>query len=116
AALLGALAAGPALAGEVECRFESGTLVVPAVVAGIAGDYILDTGTAQSLLHETTAQAAGFADTAVTGDVTLTGLTATAAPLKVADLDIRTWNLPTPAAGVIGADVLKRWVVEVAYA
>jgi len=116
AAILSALAAGPAWAGEVACRFESGTLVVPAVVAGIAGDYILDTGTAQSLLHETAAQAAGFAETGVTGDVTLAGLTAVAAPLKVQDLDIRTWNLPTPAAGVIGADVLKGWVVEVAYA
>jgi hypothetical protein len=116
AALLGALAA-PACAGEVECRFESGTLVVPASVAGIAGDYILDTGTAQSLLHETAAQAAGFAEPTVTGDVVLAGLTAAAAaPLKVADLDIRTWNLPTPAAGVIGADVLKAWVVEVSYA
>ena len=36
--------------------------------------------------------------------------------LKVADLDVRTWNLPTPVAGVIGADVLRGWVVDVAYA
>jgi len=113
---MGALAAGAAEAGEVECHFESGTLVVPAMVAGIAGDYILDTGAAQSALHETAAQAAGIADTSLAGDVTVAGFTAKAAPLTVADLDIRTWNLPTPAAGVIGADVLKAWVVEVSYA
>ncbi len=116
AAVLGALAAGAARAGEVECRFEGGTLVVPAVVAGIAGDYILDTGSAQSLLHETAAQTAGFAETDISGDVAVAGFTARATPLKVLDLDIRTWNLPTPVAGVIGADVLKGWVVEVAYA
>jgi len=34
----------------------------------------------------------------------------------VADLDVRTWNLPTPAGGVIGADVLKGFVVDVTYA
>ncbi|WP_293900997.1 aspartyl protease family protein [Phenylobacterium sp.] len=115
-ALLGVLAAGPAVAGEETCRFEGGTLVVPAVVAGIAGDYILDTGTAQSVLHETRAQSAGFAETELTGDVRLAGMTATARPLKVADLDVRTWNLPTPVAGVIGADLLKGWVLDVSYA
>ena len=116
AAILGALAAGPACAGEVACRFEGGVIVVPAQVAGIAGDYILDTGTAESALHETKAQAEGIAEPAVTGDVRLAGLTAPAAPLKVVDLDLRTWNLPTPVAGVIGVDVLRGWVVEVSYA
>jgi hypothetical protein len=116
ASLLGALASGPARAGEAACRFEAGTIVVPAVMAGIAGDYILDTGTAQSLLHETRAQASGFAADSLIGDFALAGVSARAAPLKVVDLDMRTWNLPTPVAGVIGADVLKAWVVDVAYA
>ncbi len=115
-AVLGGLAAGPTWAGEAACRFEGGVIVVPAVMAGIAGDYILDTGTAQTTLHETKAQTEGIAADSLTGEVRLAGLTAPDAGLKVADLDLRTWNLPTPVAGVIGADVLKAWVVEVNYA
>ena len=48
--------AGPAGAAEVACRFEAGTITLPAVVAGIAGDYILDTGAAQTTLHNTKAE------------------------------------------------------------
>ncbi|MBU1375523.1 MAG: hypothetical protein KKE02_00740 [Alphaproteobacteria bacterium] len=114
--VLALLAAGPASAGEIACRFERGALVAPGVMAGIAGDYIIDTGAAQSALHETKAQAEGIADTDLTGDVRLAGQTVKALPLKVADLDIRTWNLPTPVAGVIGADALKGFVVDVTYA
>ncbi|WP_293677121.1 hypothetical protein [uncultured Phenylobacterium sp.] len=116
AGLLGALAGGSARAGEVQCRFEGGTLVIPAVMAGIAGDYILDTGTAESLLHDTRGRSDGIAADSLTGDIALAGEIARAVPLKVADLDVRTWNLPTPVAGVIGADVLKPWVVDVTYA
>lgn len=109
-------AAAPARAAEVACRFEAGTITLPAVVAGIAGDYILDTGAAQTTLHSTKAEAEGIADTALTGDVRLAGMAIRAVPLTVADLDVRTWNLPTPAGGVIGADVLKGFVVDVSYA
>lgn len=114
--LLLLFAAGPARAGEVACRFEAGVITVPAQVAGIAGDYILDTGAAQTALHETKAQAEGIAATALTGDVSLAGVMVHAAAVKVQDLDERSWNLPTPAAGVIGADVLKGFVVDVSYA
>ncbi|HEY0647521.1 hypothetical protein [Phenylobacterium sp.] len=110
------LAAGPAHAAELACRFEAGTITVPAQVAGIAGDYILDTGAAQTALHETKAQAEGIVAIALTGDVSVGGMVVRAAPLKVQDLDVRTWNLPTPAAGVIGADVLRGFVVDVTYA
>ena len=116
AGLLGAFTAAPAWAGEIACRHEAGTLTVPAVMAGIAGDYILDTGTAESVLDETRAQAVGFASDQITGDVRLAGQSAAGAPLKVAALDVRTWNLPTPVAGVIGADFLRAWVVDVSYA
>ncbi|WP_296597949.1 aspartyl protease family protein [Phenylobacterium sp.] len=91
-------------------------ITVPAEVAGIAGDYILDTGAARTTLHETAAQANGIAEDAVTGDVRLAGLAARGVAANVADLDIRTWNLPTPAAGVIGADALKGFVLDVSYA
>jgi hypothetical protein len=114
--VLALLSAAPAHAGEVACRFEAGTLVVPAVVAGIVGDYILDTGAAQTALHETKAEAEGVEATEFAGDVRLAGMAVRSLPLKVADLDLRTWNLPTPAAGVIGADALKDFVVDVTYA
>jgi hypothetical protein len=116
--LTGALAlfAAPAWAGETACHYEGGVIVAPAVVAGIAGDYIVDTGTPQSLLHETAAEAAGLVGDDLTGDVRLAGIVVKALPLKVADLDVRTWNLPTPVAGVIGADMLKGFVVDVDYA
>src|SRR5690242_6937788 len=82
--LLLALATSPAWAGEADCRFEAGTLTVPAEVAGVAGDYILDTGAAQTTLHETKAQAEGFAATALSGDVRLAGMVVRGAALKVA--------------------------------
>lgn len=110
------LAAGPARAGETACWFEEGTLVVPAEVAGAAGDYILDTGTARTLLHETRAQAEGFAGTALTGDVRLAGLRVKDRPLAVEAIHARTYAHPTPIAGVIGADVLSGFVLDVSYA
>ena len=115
-AVVAALAAGPACAGEAACRFEGGVVVVPAEVAGIPGDYILDTGTAQSLLHETRAQTAGIEAVELTGGVRLAGVEVSPVALKVVDLDVRTWNLPTPVAGVIGADVLRGFVVDVTFA
>jgi len=114
-AVLTILAAGPAHAGETACHFEAGVITLPAVVAGIAGDYVLDTGAPQTTLHETKAQAEGIAATELAGDVRLAGMAVLRAPLKVADLDVRSWNLPTPTAGVIGADVLKGFVVDVSY-
>lgn len=114
--VLAVLVAGPACAGEAACRFERGVVVAPAVVAGIAGDYIIDTGTAQSALHETKAQAEGIAEADLTGDVQVAGMVVKGLALKVVDMDGRTWNLPTPVAGVIGADALKGFVLDVAYA
>ena len=59
-------AASPAGAAEVACHFEAGVITVPAEVAGFPGDYILDTGTAQTTLHETRAHAEGLAETELT--------------------------------------------------
>ena len=113
---LALLAAAPAHAAEIACRFERGVVVAPAKVAGILGDYIVDTGAPQTTLHETKAQAEGVVDTDLSGDVEVAGVAVKALPLKVADLDIRTWNLPTPAAGLIGADALRGFVVDVTFA
>jgi len=61
-ALLALAAATPARAGAAACWFENGVVVVPAEVMGVSGDYILDTATPHTLLAETQAQTAGFAD------------------------------------------------------
>jgi hypothetical protein len=113
---LTALAAGPAWAGEAACWFENGVIVAPAQVMGVAGDFILDTATPHTQLAETQAQAAGFAETALTGEVRLAGLRIADRPVEVADLDLRTGALPTPIAGVIGADVLRPYVLDVSFA
>ncbi|MEW5684849.1 MAG: aspartyl protease family protein [Pseudomonadota bacterium] len=109
-------AAGSARGAEIACRFEAGVPVVPAMMAGLAGDFVLDTGAPRSQLHETKAQAAGIAETALTGDVSLAGVSVAGLSLAVADLDVRGWNLSTPLAGVIGADALRGLVVDVSYA
>ena len=113
--ILAALGA-PGHAAEVPCHFDAGVIVVPAEVAGIAGDYILDTGSARTMLHETLAQTAGIEATEILGDVVLAGHRTMGLPLTIVDLDVRTWNLPTVGAGVIGADVLRDFVVDVSFA
>lgn len=120
-AILAAALAAPAAAraGETACWFEGGVVVVPAQVAGISGDYILDTGSARTQLHETKAQAEGIdapTVTEISGGVRLAGVEIASGPVAVADLDYRGWNLPTPILGVVGADVLKDFVVDVSFA
>ncbi len=110
-----ALFARPAAAGEVACWFENDVVVVGAEVMGVPGDYILDTATPHTLLADSQAQTAGFAETALTGDVRLAGVIAKDRPVAVAVLDLRTGALPTPIAGVIGADILRDFVVDVSF-
>jgi hypothetical protein len=105
-----------ASAGETACWFEQGVLVAPAVVAGIAGDFILDTGAAATVIHETRAQSAGIADVALRGEVRLAGVRLSDQALRVEDLDARAWRFPTPIAGVLGADVLGGHVLDVDFA
>jgi hypothetical protein len=115
AAAAGALAASGARAGETACWFENGVVVVPAQVMGVGGDYILDTATPHTQLADTQAQAAGYVDTALNGEVWLAGERMSNRPVAVAGLDMRTGALPTPIAGVIGADVLAAYVVDVRF-
>jgi hypothetical protein len=106
----------PARAGASPCWYEAGVLVVPAEVMGVAGDYVLDTGAPATLLADTQAQAAGFAAAALTGKMRLAGVELEDRPIAVAKLDARLNWLPTPVAGVIGADVLRNYVVDVRFA
>ena len=110
------LAPPAAWAGASRCWFEAGVLVVPAEVAGVAGDYVLDTGAPHTLLADTQAQAAGYAETALTSEVRLAGLTLRERPVSVSVLDARLRLLPTPVAGVIGADLLAPYVLDVRFA
>ena len=105
----------PSVAREIACRFEAGVIVVPASVAGIAGDYIFDTGSPQTLLHETRAGAEGLTGSEVLGGVRIAGLVLPPRRIGIADLDVRTWNLATPVIGVVGADALQGLVVDVAF-
>lgn len=118
ALLLAVAALWPPLAraGETACWFEAGVLVVPAEVMGVAGDYVLDTGAPRTLLAETQAQGAGYAETELKGGVRLAGLTLAEQPVRVMKLDARLRPLPTPVAGVIGADVLAGRVLDVQFA
>lgn len=117
-ALLLAAAVWPfaAQAGETACWFEADVLVVPAEVMGVAGDYVLDTGSPRTLLAETQAQGAGFAQTELKGPVRVAGLELADRSVQVMKLDARLARLPTPVAGVIGADVLAGRVLDVEFA
>ena len=111
-----AASGGSALAGQTACWFENGAVVVPAAIGEVAGDYVLDLSAPHTLLHETTAQRAGFADTALSLPVRLAGQRTAATPVTVRDLDYRGVGFFTPIVGVIGADILERYVVTLDFA
>lgn len=106
----------PARGGEAACWFENGVVVVTAEVAGVVGDYILDTGQPQTQLAETQALGAGYEANELLAEVRLAGVTIPARTVAVADLDVRTGLLPTPIAGIIGTDVLKGLVLDLRFA
>lgn len=107
--------AARARAGETACSFEGGVLVAPAEVAGIAGDYIIDTGQPATVLHYDRATAAGLAEPGVRARALLAGLESPPADVAIVSLDARAGALPTPVAGVIGVDVLSRYRMEVRF-
>lgn len=104
-----------ARAGEAICWFENGAVVVPAEVGGVAGDWLLDPSSAHTELHETRARMEGLPAT-FSAPGHLAGETLTPVDVTVADLDGRAPGFPTPIAGVIGADVLARYVVDINFA
>lgn len=115
-ACLWAALCAPAWAGQTACRVQDGVLLVPARLAGVPGEYVLDAGTAHTQLHDTRAQGAGLAETAFIAPLQLAGRRTMNVPVQVADLDARTRRLPVPPAGVIGSDVLSRYVVDLSFA
>ena len=111
AVMVGILAAGAARAGETKCWFEHGALVVPAAFADIAGDFILDLSAPHSQLHETMALAHGIEAATPRGDLALAGVTISDFPMQVENLDARSQPFVTSIAGVLGADIARRFVI-----
>lgn len=107
-----AFACGTAAAAELPCWYEQGVLVAPAAVGPVAGDFIIDTGSARTELHETRAMGEGYSGEAVTLEVRVGGTSFPERHVAIVDQDARTWAFPTPIAGVIGADVLRHLVLE----
>ncbi|MFT4934981.1 MAG: hypothetical protein ACI9LT_001669 [Pseudoalteromonas distincta] len=103
---------GEAMGAEIACWLDRGVLVAPAAAAGVSGDFIIDTGADHSSIHNTRAQALGADGETLVGEVRLAGARLADRDLAVEDLDARTWAFPTPIAGVIGADILQGFVVE----
>ena len=106
-------AASATVAGETACWFENGAVVAPAAIADMAGDFVIDLSAPRTLLHNTKAQMSGYADTDLTLPVRLAGQRVEAAPVMVSDLDYRSVGFIAPIAGVIGADILDRYVVVI---
>ncbi len=104
--------AGTADAAEAgRCWFENGAVVIPARIGDVAGDWILDPASPRTLLHETKAQMEGLPG-AYVASASLAGRRIERLEVTVADLDARAPGFTTPIAGIIGADVLSRFVVD----
>jgi len=114
--LILALTARPAHAGAARCWFENGAVVAPAAFGDIAGDFIIDVSAPKSQLHLTRAQGDGIEGASAQGSLTLAGERLDGLAIAVVDLDARSAGFPTVINGVIGADVLERFVVEIAFA
>lgn len=104
--------AAPARAGEIACAFDGGVVVAPAAVAGIVGDYIIDTGQAATVLHYDRAMGAGLTEPGVRASTVLAGLEGPPTDVAIVSLDARAGGLPTPVAGVIGVDVLSHYRMD----
>lgn len=115
--ILASGAAGPATAanGWTACWFENGAVVVPAEIGGVAGDWLIDPSAPRTLLHETRAEMEGL-PRLFSAPAQVAGRRLAAVEVTVADLDERAPGFATPIAGVIGADLLSRFVVDLDFA
>lgn len=101
-----------ARAGDAVCWFENGAVVASAEIGGVAGDWLLDPSSPRTELHETRAEMEGLPPTFSAGGH-LAGEPLATVAVTVANLDGRAPGFPTPITGVIGADVLSRYVVDI---
>ncbi len=108
-----ALAPVAAVAGQARCWVDKGALVAPAAFGEIAGDFLIDLSAPVSQLHNTRAELAGLEAPVVRRDLTIAGRRIAAVDMAVVDLDARTKAFDTSINGVIGADVLDRFTVDI---
>jgi hypothetical protein len=100
-------------AGETRCWIDKDALVAPAAFGDIAGDFLIDLSAPASVLHVTRAQEDGLEGKAATRGLSIAGRRLAGVTLAIADLDARTAKFDTTINGVIGADLLRRFVVEI---
>ena len=112
----GSFVCGPALAGEGRCWIDHGAVVVAAAFGDIAGDFILDASAPRSQLHVTQAQGDGIDAPGARRPLTVAGERLAAFDMDIVDLDERTRVFDTTINGVIGADLLRRYVVDIEFA
>ena len=94
---------------------DNGAVVVAASFGDIAGDFILDAAAPKSLLHLTRAQSDGIDAPSASRPFVLAGEHIANLEMTVSDLDARSRAFDTTINGVIGDDVLRRFVVEIAF-
>jgi hypothetical protein len=109
------LAASAARAGEAQCWYENGAIVVAAAFGDIAGDFEIDPTAPVSLLHEDRANTAGLPGPTATAPLTIAGVRLRHVTVKLENFNEREVGFPTVINGVIGADLLARWVVQIDY-
>jgi hypothetical protein len=100
-------------AAETRCWIDKGALVAPAAFGDIAGDFLIDLSAPASVLHVTRAQEDGLEGEAATRDLSIAGRRLPGVTLAIADLDARTAKFDTAINGVVGADLLRQFVVEI---
>jgi hypothetical protein len=110
-----ALASGRrgAEAAGARCWIDKGAVVAAASFGDIAGDFLIDLSAPTSALHVTRAQEDGLDGPAARGDLVLAGRHIVGVTLPIADLDPRTARFDTTINGVIGVDLLRRFIVEI---
>lgn len=101
-------------AGETRCWIDRGVVVVPAAFGDIAGDFILDLASPRSVLHVDVALGDGILTPQASAPLRLAGATIPAT-LDVASLDARSLGLPSTIEGLIGADALAGYVVDIRF-
>ncbi len=112
-AIVLALTAGTARAGTTRCWLENGALVAPAAFGALAGDFVIDLSAPVSRLHVTAAEAAGIDAPSARRTLVIAGERNAGATLQLADLDARSAGFVTSIVGVLGADALAPFVIDV---
>jgi hypothetical protein len=103
------------MAGTTPCWVDNGAVVAPAAFGDIAGDFIFDLSSPRSVLHLDVAQLNDVEGESARQVLRLAG-ERIPATLAIAPIDDRAYGLPSTISGLIGADVLAGYVVDIDFA